>query len=61
MGLAAFNRMRRMQKREESDEQAAQEVDINKLKVDELKALLDERGVDYPSDAKKADLQELAQ
>ncbi|MBV7434495.1 hypothetical protein KRX19_05580 [Cardiobacteriaceae bacterium TAE3-ERU3] len=35
--------------------------DVAKMTVDELKTLLDERGIEYPSDAKKAYLQELAQ
>ncbi|MFR3687289.1 MAG: HeH/LEM domain-containing protein [Enterococcus sp.] len=34
-------------------------VDYSSLTVPELKALLDERGVTYPSNALKADLVEL--
>ncbi|WP_432763678.1 HeH/LEM domain-containing protein [Enterococcus innesii] len=36
-------------------------VDYNSLTVAQLKALLDERGVDYPSNALKADLITLAE
>lgn len=34
-------------------------VDYNSLTVTELKALLDERGIEYPSGAKKAELIDL--
>ena len=42
-------------------EETAEEVESNpeELKVDELKEVLAERGVDIPKDAKKADLVEL--
>lgn len=39
----------------------AEEKPLEKSKVAELKALLDEMGVDYEADAKKADLVALAQ
>ena len=39
----------------------AEEKPLEKSKVAELKALLDEMGIDYEADAKKADLVALAQ
>ncbi len=36
-------------------------VDYSSLTVAQLKALLDERGIDYPSNALKADLVALAE
>lgn len=61
MGLAAFNRMRRRQAaKQEAKQKQTNDVDVSKLKVDELKALLNESGIEYPADAKKADLVALA-
>lgn len=53
--------------KEESEEEpetveeapGSEEVDLNELKVEELKALLDKEGIEYDSKAKKADLIEL--
>ncbi|OBX06188.1 HeH/LEM domain-containing protein [Gallibacterium genomosp. 3] len=58
MGLAAFNRMRRL--KNEANKQDNQE-DLSKLKVDELKSKLTELGVDIPEKAKKEDLVKLLQ
>ena len=44
---------------EVADEEETEEIIPEKMKVDELKAALDEAGVEYDSDAKKADLVKL--
>lgn len=54
-----------MQGKSAADDDEDDEIDediieyVEGLKVDELKSDLDDRKVDYPSDAKKADLQNL--
>lgn len=41
------------------DENTAENTDINNLKVEELKDLADQRGLEYPASIKKAELIEL--
>lgn len=53
MGLAAFNRMRREQKKK------AEEVDLSKFKKDELIEKCVELGMIFDAEMKKADLIEL--
>lgn len=53
MGLAAFNRMRREQAKK------AEEVDLSKLKKDELIEKCVELGLEFDAEMKKADLIEL--
>lgn len=55
MGLAAFNRMRRI--KAQKIEKAKQEPDS----VDELKTALTEKGITFANNAKKAELQQLWQ
>lgn len=68
MSITGFNRRRRelagieSLNKESLDEEAVNEtmeeykMDYSKLKVDELKKLLDEKGIEYDSKAKKEDL-----
>ena len=44
----------------DNDGPAAESIPIEEMKVDELKDFLDRRQVEYPSDARKDDLLELA-
>lgn len=53
MGLAAFNRMRREQKKK------VEEVDLSKFKKDELIEKCIELGIAFDVEMKKADLIEL--
>ncbi|MDD7545579.1 HeH/LEM domain-containing protein [Actinobacillus porcinus] len=53
MGLAAFNRMRRLNAEKEKEKE---KNDFSKLKVEELKAKLAELGVEIPDGANKAEL-----
>lgn len=48
-------------KGEEASVEGTEEKPVEKLKVAELKELLDKAGVEYEADAKKADLVTLAQ
>jgi len=59
MGLAAFQRMRRLAQEKDVDTVAAgtaEEVVASKLTVPEIKAKLAELGIDLPDGAKKPDL-----
>ncbi|MGC6360458.1 HeH/LEM domain-containing protein [Bisgaard Taxon 45] len=67
MGLATFNRMRRLQaeqqdvvKEEQQVQQSVDEeqegLDNSKLKVEEIKALLTEHGVEFAPSLKKPEL-----
>lgn len=55
MGLAAFNRMRRLNAEKEKEKEK-EKNDFSKLKVEELKAKLAELGVEIPDGANKAEL-----
>ena len=55
MGLAAFNRMRREQAEKAAEKKVAPDT------VEELKEALIASGVEFPANAKKADLQKLYQ
>lgn len=54
MSATAFQRRRR-----NLEEKQAGDVDFSKMKNDELKKILDEKGIEYDSKAKKEELIEL--
>ena len=71
MSVTGFNRRRRELSKKEALDEVKEEttdeaiektyieedkIDYSKLKVDELKNLLDEKGIEYDSKAKKEDL-----
>ncbi|HDR1805533.1 TPA: hypothetical protein QB641_002002 [Pasteurella multocida] len=56
MGLAAFNRMRRLQAEQQDVEEEQSDSDNSKLKVEEIKARLTELGVEFDPSLKKPEL-----
>lgn len=60
MSATAFQRRRRelkiKEKQLEEDKTLEEKEDLKSLKNDELKKLLDEKGIEYDSKAKKEDL-----
>lgn len=52
MSITGFNRRRRLLKQQELQEN----IDYSKLKVDELKAIAKEKGIEGYSDMKKSEL-----
>lgn len=67
MGLASFNKMRReaaarLTETESGEAEEGQNLqDYNLLKVDDLKVILTEKGIEFDAKAKKADLLALLQ
>lgn len=59
MGLAAFNRMRRL--KVSNATKTENKEDVSKLKVDEIKSRLAELGIEIPGSAKKDELIKLLQ
>ncbi|HDR0635839.1 HeH/LEM domain-containing protein [Pasteurella multocida] len=59
MGLAAFNRMRRLQAEQKAAEEKQDDVDNSKLKVEEIKTKLADMGVEFDKSLKKPELLEL--
>lgn len=55
MSITGFNRRRRLLKQQELQEN----IDYSKLKVDELKAIAKEKGIEGYSDMKKSELIEI--
>lgn len=55
MGLASFNRMRR----EQAKKIEKPKLELDGLKNKELKAMCDEKGIEYPANTTKAELIEL--
>lgn len=56
MGLAAFNRMRRLKAQQAADKGAQDKSNLEELTVDELKALAQERGIELKAGIKKAEI-----
>ncbi|EPL6456373.1 HeH/LEM domain-containing protein [Providencia rettgeri] len=67
MGLASFNRMRReaaaklTQPESDKADGEQESQDHSQLKVDDIKAILTEKGIEFDAKAKKADLLALLQ
>ena len=61
MGLAAFNRARRLQELEKHLQEKEERVVLESLKMPELKELADNLNIEYNSGIKKAELIELIQ